>query len=81
MEEALADVDAVKGVRSIGIPTKIFATTHTLLHVIVSNDGLYQVSSMTVPVSKEAQPNGPENISNKKIYVPILYNATYLMMK
>jgi hypothetical protein len=30
---------------------------------------------------KEAQPNGPENISNKKIYVPILYNATYLMMK
>jgi hypothetical protein len=31
MEEALADVDAVRGVRNIGIPTRIFATTHTLL--------------------------------------------------
>jgi hypothetical protein len=42
MEEALADVDAVQGVRNIGIPTKIFSTTHTLLHIIVSNDGKYQ---------------------------------------
>ena len=36
MEEALADVDAVKCVRNIGIPTSIFATSHTLLHMIVS---------------------------------------------
>ena len=42
MEEALADVDAVKGVRNIGIPTSIFATSHTLLHMIVSSDGLYK---------------------------------------
>jgi hypothetical protein len=48
MEEALADVDAVKGVRSIGIPTKIFATTHTLLHIIVSNDGLYQFTHVDI---------------------------------
>jgi hypothetical protein len=48
MEEALADVDAVKGVRSIGIPTKIFATTHTLLHIIVSNDGLYQFTHVNI---------------------------------
>ena len=48
MEEALADVDAVKGVRSIGIPTKIFATTHTLLHIIVSGDGLYQFTHVDI---------------------------------
>jgi hypothetical protein len=42
MEEALADVDAVKGVRNIGIPTRIFATSHTLLHMIVLSEGLYK---------------------------------------
>jgi hypothetical protein len=42
MENALADVDAVRGVRNIGNPTKIFATSHTLLHVVVSNDSQYQ---------------------------------------
>jgi len=42
MGAALADVDAVKGVRHIGSPTKIFQTTHTLLHIIVSDDGLYR---------------------------------------
>ena len=38
MEAALADVEAVKGVRAVGHPTKIFETTHTLLHVIVGED-------------------------------------------
>lgn len=38
METALADVKAAKGVRAIGNPTKIFDTTHTLLHLIVGND-------------------------------------------
>jgi hypothetical protein len=42
MEEALSDVDAVKGVRNIGIPTSIFATSHTLLHIVVSDDSQYQ---------------------------------------
>ncbi len=42
MEKALADVDAVNGVRNIGTLTKMFPTTHTLLHAIVSTDGLYQ---------------------------------------
>ena len=38
MEVALTDVDAVSGVRNIGNPTNIFTTTHTLLHIIVSDD-------------------------------------------
>ena len=38
MEKDLADLDAVKGLQSIVNPTKIFATSHTLLHVVVSND-------------------------------------------
>jgi hypothetical protein len=38
---ALDDFDAVKGVRNIGIPTKIFPTSHSLLHIIVSRDGCY----------------------------------------
>jgi hypothetical protein len=38
METSLADVKAAKGVRAIGNPTKIFDTTHTLLHLIVGND-------------------------------------------
>ncbi|EGF79004.1 hypothetical protein BATDEDRAFT_26152 [Batrachochytrium dendrobatidis JAM81] len=42
MEKALADVDAVKGVRNIGITIKISANTHTLLHTIVSDDGQYR---------------------------------------
>ncbi len=42
MEEALADVDAVRGVRNISNPTRIFATSHTLLHVVVSNHSQYQ---------------------------------------
>ncbi|KAK6097958.1 squalene synthetase-like protein [Batrachochytrium dendrobatidis] len=42
MEEALADVDAVKGVRNIGFTIKLSANTHTLLHTIVSDDGQYE---------------------------------------
>jgi hypothetical protein len=42
MESALADVDAVKGVRNIGVPTGIFQTSHMLLQMVVSNDGLYR---------------------------------------
>ncbi|KAI8828112.1 hypothetical protein BJ741DRAFT_713848 [Chytriomyces cf. hyalinus JEL632] len=42
MEAALADVDAVKGVRNIGNPTKIF------LHVIVSDDGQYQFKCVDI---------------------------------
>ena len=38
MENSLADVDAAKGVKAIGNLTKIFDTTHTLLHLIVGND-------------------------------------------
>ena len=41
MEEALEDSNAVRDVRNIGMPTKIFHTSHTLLHMIVSRDGLY----------------------------------------
>jgi hypothetical protein len=48
MEPALADVDAVRGVRSIGIPTNIFTTTHTLLHIIVSSDGCYQFTHVDI---------------------------------
>ncbi|KAK6091823.1 squalene synthetase-like protein [Batrachochytrium dendrobatidis] len=42
MEKALTDVDAVKGVRNIGFTIKISATTHTLLHIIASDDGQYK---------------------------------------
>jgi hypothetical protein len=42
MEIALADVDAVRGVRNIGNPTRIFETSHTLLHVVASNDSQYR---------------------------------------
>ncbi|KAJ8328692.1 squalene synthetase-like protein [Batrachochytrium dendrobatidis] len=42
MEKALADVDAVKGVRNIGFTIKLSANTHTLLHTIVSDDGQYR---------------------------------------
>ena len=35
-------------VHNIGIPTKIFATTHTLLHIIVSRDGLYQFTHVDI---------------------------------
>ena len=42
MNSALADTDAVKGVKNIGIVTDIFSTTHTLLHIIVSTDGYYR---------------------------------------
>ena len=38
METALFDVTAAKGVRTIGNPTKMFDTTHTLLHLIVGNN-------------------------------------------
>jgi hypothetical protein len=48
MEVALADVDAVKGVRNIGDLTNIFSVTHTLLHIIVSNDGLYQFTHVDI---------------------------------
>ena len=48
MEEAFADVDAVKGVRNIGSPTKILATTHTLLHIMVSREGLYQFTHVDI---------------------------------
>jgi hypothetical protein len=41
MEESLADIDAVKSVRNIGILTSIFPTAHMLLHVVVSDDGNY----------------------------------------
>jgi hypothetical protein len=42
MEHALADVNAVKAVKNFCIPTSIFETTHTLLHIIVSNDGKFE---------------------------------------
>jgi hypothetical protein len=48
MEEAIADVNAVKGVQCIGIPTKIFPTSHTLLHIIVSSDGRYQFTHVDI---------------------------------
>jgi hypothetical protein len=35
MEAALADVNAVKSLRAVGSPSKMFETTHTLLHMIV----------------------------------------------
>jgi hypothetical protein len=48
MEQALADVDAVKGVRNIGNPTSIYTTSHTLLHVVVSSDGQYRYSHVDI---------------------------------
>ncbi|EGF84177.1 hypothetical protein BATDEDRAFT_84908 [Batrachochytrium dendrobatidis JAM81] len=42
IKKALADVNAVKGTQSIGELTKAFTTSHTLLHVIVSDDGKYE---------------------------------------
>ncbi|KAI8893039.1 hypothetical protein BC833DRAFT_609747 [Globomyces pollinis-pini] len=42
MVEALADIDAVKKVHGIGIPTTIFGSIQTLVHMIVSTDGLYR---------------------------------------
>ena len=48
MEETLADFDAVKGVRNIGKPTRIFATSHTLLHMVVSNDSQYKFSHVDI---------------------------------
>jgi len=48
MEETLADVDAVKGVRNIGNPTRIFETSHTLLHIRVSSDGLYHFTHVDI---------------------------------
>ncbi|KAI3631272.1 hypothetical protein MIR68_010762 [Amoeboaphelidium protococcarum] len=35
MEAALGDADAVKSLRAVGAPSKMFETTHTLLHMIV----------------------------------------------
>jgi len=35
METALADVNAVKSLRAVGSPSKMFETTHTLLHMII----------------------------------------------
>eukprot|EP00158_Paraphelidium_tribonemae_P009932 Partr_v1_DN29002_c1_g4_i6_m58976 putative crinkler (CRN) family protein len=35
METALADVNAVKSLCAIGLPSKMFETTHTLLHMMV----------------------------------------------
>ncbi|EPZ35863.1 hypothetical protein O9G_004148 [Rozella allomycis CSF55] len=46
--EALADVDAVKGVCNIGILKNMLDTTHTLLHILVSNDGLYQFTHVDI---------------------------------
>ncbi|KAJ3111332.1 hypothetical protein HDU96_005789 [Phlyctochytrium bullatum] len=37
MEKTLADADAVKAVRCIGLTTSAFENSHTLLHLIVSN--------------------------------------------
>lgn len=48
MKKVLQDVDAVKGVKSIGNPTQIFQTTHTLLHIIVTQDGTYQFSHVDI---------------------------------
>jgi hypothetical protein len=48
MEEALNYVDAVKGVRCVGMPTNIFSTTHTLLHIIVSNHQDYRFSHVDI---------------------------------
>ncbi|TPX53138.1 hypothetical protein CcCBS67573_g09749 [Chytriomyces confervae] len=48
MEAALADVDAVKGVRNIGNPTQIYQTSHTLLHIITTDDGQYQFKCVDI---------------------------------
>ncbi|OAJ37371.1 hypothetical protein BDEG_21402 [Batrachochytrium dendrobatidis JEL423] len=48
IKKALADVNAVKGTQSIGELTKAFTTSHTLLHVIVSDDGKYELLHLDI---------------------------------
>ncbi|KAJ8330811.1 squalene synthetase-like protein [Batrachochytrium dendrobatidis] len=55
MEKALADVDAVKGVRNVGFTIKISANTHTLLHTIVSDDGQYRQLPVIQPDLKDGK--------------------------
>ncbi|KAI9326584.1 hypothetical protein BDR26DRAFT_809484, partial [Obelidium mucronatum] len=45
---ALADLNAVQSVRSLGASTSVFQTTHTLIHIIVSDDGLYQFKCVDI---------------------------------
>ncbi|KAF0727977.1 hypothetical protein Ae201684P_009436 [Aphanomyces euteiches] len=48
MDAALIDVDAVKCVRNIAAPTRIYQNAHMLLHIIVSDDGNYQFECVDI---------------------------------
>jgi hypothetical protein len=38
MKNVLCDLDAIRGVKSIGVPSNIYRESHTLLHMIVGDD-------------------------------------------
>ena len=53
METALADVNAVRSLRAVGLPSKMFETTHTLLHMIVGERQGYPYQFLYVDIASK----------------------------